>query len=191
MICGRTHEELLRDIKNFHGYVAPGLVIGAFMVDVAYRLLEKNVEADVIVETKHCLPDAIQIFSPCTVGNGWLKILDLDKFAVAFHDRHTHAGIRIWLDLKKAEAHQNIYKWFMGQVSKKDLPSEVLVDAILKAGDDILSHAPVVVIKNAKREKKGAVRVCERCQEAYSASQGDICLACQGLGYYIQAAVNA
>jgi formylmethanofuran dehydrogenase subunit E len=190
MICGRTTEELLRDIKNFHGYVAPGLVIGAFMVDVAYRYLEKNIEADVIVETKHCLPDAIQIFSPCTVGNGWLKILDLDKFAAAFYDRHTHAGLRIWLDLRKAESHPYIYRWFMGLVSRKDLPAEVLVNAILEAGSDILSQAPIQVTQHARREKKGTVKVCNVCHEAYSVLQGDSCLACQGLGYY-KNAVNA
>lgn len=190
MICGRTPEELLRDIKKFHGYAAPGLVIGAFMVDAAYRLLEKNVEADVIVETKHCLPDAIQIFSPCTVGNGWLKILDLDKFATTFHDRHTHDGVRVWLDLKKAENHPHIYRWFMGLVSKKELPTDVLVNAIFDAGADILSHAHVLVTKHAPREKKGATRVCALCHEAFSASQGEVCLACQGGGYY-QMAVNA
>jgi hypothetical protein len=78
----------------------------------------------------------------------------------------------------------------MGQVSKKDLPSEVLVKAIMEAGTGILSCAPIIVTQHAKREKKGAIRICGVCHEAYSAAQGDACLACQGLGYY-KHAVNA
>ncbi|MDA8137491.1 MAG: formylmethanofuran dehydrogenase subunit E family protein [Desulfobacteraceae bacterium] len=184
MICGRTPEELIRDIKAFHGYVAPGLLIGAFMVDSVQLRLGKGVEADAIVETKHCLPDAVQLFSPCTVGNGWLKILDLDKFALTFHDRHSHSGIRVWLDIEKAKAFPDIYNWFMRLVSKKDLPTDVLVKAIFSAGTDILSHAEVKVIQFAAREKKGAIKVCSICHEAYAASQGETCLACQGNGYY-------
>lgn len=184
MICGRTPEELIRDIQSFHGFVAPGLLIGAFMVDSAYRHIGKNIEADAIVETRHCLPDAVQIFSPCTVGNGWLKILDWDKFAITFHDRHSHSGVRVWLELEKAKAHPDIYNWFMGLVPKRDLPADVLVTAIFKAGEDILSLADVMVTRHAMREKKGALKVCAVCREAYAESQGECCLACQGKGYY-------
>lgn len=188
MICGRTPEELLHDIQAFHGYVAPGLLIGAYMIDSVNRRMGKNIEADAIVETRHCLPDAVQIFSPCTIGNGWMKILDLDKFAITFHDRHTHEGIRVWLDLEKTENHPEIYNWFLKRVSKKDLPKEVLVNAIFKAGAGILSHAGVKVIERAAREKKGEIRICGKCHEAYAASQGDTCLACQGQSYYLKLA---
>jgi len=184
MICGRTPEELLRDIENFHGFVAPGLLIGAYMVDLAYQKLEKDVEVDAIVETKHCLPDAVQIFTPCTIGNGWLKILDLDKFALTLYNRHTFIGFRIWLDLKKTEAFPYIYKWFMGLVSKKELPKDILVRDIIKAGYRILSCTSVQVTQHTNREKKGQIRVCDQCQEAYSADQGPVCFACQGKGYY-------
>lgn len=184
MICGRTPEELLRDITSFHGYVAPGLLIGAFMVDSAYRLMGKKIEADAIVETRHCLPDAIQIFSPCTVGNGWLKILDLGKFAITFHERHTHEGVRLWLDLDKAQSHPDVYNWFLKRVSKKDLPVDVLVNAIFKAGADILSHTSVKVIRHASREKKNGTRICMTCREVYAEDQGETCLACQGDSYY-------
>lgn len=186
MICERTPEELIRDIKRFHGFIAPGLLIGAFMVDLARKHIGKDIEADAIVETRHCLPDAVQIFTPCTVGNGWLKILDLDKFALTLYDRHTYDGIRVWLDLEKAKAHTNIYNWFMGRVSKRDLPADVLVSSIFRAGTNILSHREVRVTQFMEREKKGPIKVCPSCHEAYSTAQGDICFACQGQGYYDQ-----
>ncbi|MBU1170121.1 MAG: formylmethanofuran dehydrogenase subunit E family protein [Proteobacteria bacterium] len=184
MICGRTPEELLCEIQGFHGFVAPGLLIGAFMIDKAYKVIDKTIEADAIVETKHCLPDALQIFTPCTVGNGWLKILDLDKFALTLYDRHTLDGFRIWLDLDKAKNHPNIYNWFMGLVSKKDLPKDILIDAIFKAGSDILSWEKIHVVQYGSREKKGAINVCDLCHEAHAASQGKTCFACQGHSYY-------
>ena len=184
MICGRTRDQLMTEIRNFHGFVAPGLLIGAFMVDQTYEHLEKNGEYDAIVETRNCLPDAIQILTPCTIGNGWLKILDLGKFALTLYDRRTFLGCRTWLDLDKAQEHQTVYKWFKGLVTKKELPIDVLQAAIFDAGKSILSSAGVRVVANAERQKKGDVRVCENCHESYLAAQGTPCLACQGKAYY-------
>lgn len=188
MICERTPEELIRDITQFHGFVAPGLLIGAFMVDLAQKHLPTGCEADAIVETRHCLPDAIQIFTPCTIGNAWLKVLDLGKFALTLYDRHTHDGIRVWLDLDKAKDHMDVYSWFMGIVSKRDLPIDVLISAIFRAGPDILSFEEVTVTRHAERAKKDKTRVCPKCNEAYSSSQGSTCFACQGQAYYEQTA---
>jgi formylmethanofuran dehydrogenase subunit E len=185
MICGRTREELMADIRAFHGFVAPGLLIGAFMVDLAYDKIGREVEADAIVETRRCLPDAIQILTPCTIGNGWLKILDLGKFALTLYDRHTREGRRVWLDLDKARTgHDTVYRWFMGLASKKELPIDILQEAIFTAGTSILSSAGVRVVDYGDRQKKGEVRICEKCHEAYLADQGSPCLACQGKGYY-------
>lgn len=185
MICGRTPEELLREIADFHGFVAPGLLIGAYMVDLAYRKLDKNQESAAIVETRHCLPDAVQLFTHCTIGNGWLKVLDLDKFALTLYDRHTSRGHRIWLDLDKTPAFPVIHRWFMGLVPKKDLSNDLLIRDIIKAGHQIISISEVAVTKYGNREKKGEVRICQNCHEAYSAVQGkDLCLSCQGKGYY-------
>jgi len=38
-ICGHTFDKYIEMIKTFHGHVAPGVVIGGFMVDLAYRNL--------------------------------------------------------------------------------------------------------------------------------------------------------
>ena len=34
-ICGHTYDEYIEMIKAFHGHVAPGMVFGGFMVDLA------------------------------------------------------------------------------------------------------------------------------------------------------------
>ena len=184
VVCGRPLAECLRIVESFHGWKAPGLVLGMYMVHRARELIGEQVEADVIVETRHCLPDAVQLFTPCTVGNGWLKILDWDKFALTMYDRRDPHGYRVWLDLDKAGACPDLYNWYLRRVSKKNLPLEVLLDSILDAGGSVLSSAAVTLTRLHRREKKGRTAVCPRCAEAYAAEQGPICTACRGLGYY-------
>jgi len=183
-ICGKTREEFFEVIESFHGFTAPGLVLGAFMVDLAKSLIGEGVEADTIVETRHCLPDAIQIFTPCTIGNGWMKIMDWDKFALTLYDRHTLNGYRVRFDLEKAKAFPDLYNWYMRLVPKKDLPISVLLDVLFKAGHSVLSYQAVKVTRNYQRAKKKTINICPGCGEAYPASQGAMCLACQGSGYY-------
>jgi formylmethanofuran dehydrogenase subunit E len=177
-------EECLRIIENFHGFKAPGLVLGIFMVDQARELIGLDVEADAIVETRHCLPDAVQLFTPCTVGNGWLKIIDWNKFALTLYDRHTYLGFRVRLDLEKAGNHPNIYNWYMRRVSKKDLPLDILLDSILASGRSVLSWEAVKMIRYRRRLKKGATNVCPGCGEAFAAEGRLYCPACRGVGYY-------
>lgn len=184
MICGFSTDDFLKKIEAFHGWKAPGLVLGGFMVDWAREQLDPGVEADAIVETRHCLPDAVQIFTPCTVGNGWLKVLDWDKFALSLYDRQELDGVRVWLDLGKTQKFPNLYNWFMRLVPKKELPLEVLLQTILEAKRAVFSIQPVRVTDFYKRVKKGEIAVCSGCGEAFPTRQGSHCLACQGKGYY-------
>lgn len=174
----------MRIIEAFHGWKAPGLILGLVMVDWARELIGSRTEADAIVETRHCLPDAIQLFTPCTVGNGWMKILDWDKFALTLYDRMNRDGYRVWFDLDKARAFPDLYNWFMRLVPKRDLPMEVVVKNILSAGRSVLSARPGQVIDLHRRCKKSGIRVCPACGEAYAASQGETCLACRDKGYF-------
>jgi len=184
LICGRSREDFLEEIRRFHSLVAPGLIIGGFMVDWALELLSDNSEADAIVETVHCLPDAIQIFTPCTYGNGWMKVLDWDKFALSLYNKRNLQGFRIWLDLNKAKSFPNVYNWYMRLTPKKNLPLDVLLQSIFDARRSILSSCPINVTAFYEKKKKGTIKVCPACEEAYPATQGDACLACQGKGYY-------
>ena len=183
-ICGLPVDEFLKKIEVFHGAPAPGVVIGGIIVDLLKDLIGSGVETDAIVESRYCLPDAVQLFTPCTIGNGWMKILDLDKFAITLYDRHLFTGFRAWLDLEKTKAFPNLYNWYMRKASKKDLPLEVLLETLLHAGRDVLTYRPVLVTLFAERYKKGDTGICPRCDEAYALSQGVVCSACQGKAYY-------
>ena len=183
MICGRSLDIFLDDIARFHGFVAPGIVLGGFMVDWAQQLIGPGVEADAVVETRHCLPDAVQIFTPCTIGNGWLKVLDWDKFALTLYDKTKLNGYRIWLDLKKTFLFPKIYNWYMRSIPKKHLPLETLLEEIFSAQRSVLSCRAVQVTAMYGRKKKRNIGVCSICGEAYSNSQGNPCISCQGKGY--------
>ncbi|MDF1591979.1 MAG: formylmethanofuran dehydrogenase subunit E family protein [Desulfobacterales bacterium] len=183
-ICGRSPQEFLDAIENFHGWKAPGIVLGGFMVDWARELFGPDVEADAIVETTHCLPDAVQLFTPCTFGNGWLKVLDWDKFALSLYDRYSLSGYRVWLDLEKTRAVTDLYDWYMRRKPKKDLPLDVLLNAIFTARRSILSSRTIRMKQLYQRKKKGQIEICSGCGEAYPAAQGPRCTACQGEGYF-------
>ena len=183
-VCGKSVEDYIKTIESFHGWAAPGVVIGGFMVDWAQELLGGQVEADAIVETRHCLPDAVQLLTPCTCGNGWMKILDWDKFALSLYDKRSLNGHRVWMDIERLAAFPNIYKWYMRLVEKKDLPLSVLNQDILSAGRKMLNAAPVQITRYYGKNKKGESRICPVCREAYPTRQGLQCQACQGEGYF-------
>ena len=183
-LCGQPLIDCFRIIENFHGWKAPGLVIGMFMIDLARELVGESVESDAIVETRHCLPDAIQLFTPCTIGNGWMKIVDWDKFALSLYDRKNRNGYRVWLDLEKTKQFPDLYNWYMRRVPKKTLPLEVLVNTILSAQRAILSYESIYITRLYERDKKGKTTICSVCKEAYAEKLGKVCISCQGRGYY-------
>lgn len=100
-ICTYSFEEYLHLVKSFHGHLAPGLIIGGFMVDLAMKNLPEGEFFDAVCETPVCLPDAVQVLTPCTIGNGWLSIVHFGRFAVTLYEKYTGAGVRVYLDTEK------------------------------------------------------------------------------------------
>jgi len=179
LLCGRPAAQTLEIIERFHGAPAPGVVIGAVMVDWARERIGPGVEADAIVETERCLPDAVQLFTPCTIGNGWLRVLDWDRFALTLYDRFSRKGFRVWLDAGKTSAYPAIHDWFLKRLPKHALPLDSLLESILEARRAMLSSRPVRVNAFFRRPKKDAVAICPNCQEAYDPRAGDGCKGCR------------
>jgi formylmethanofuran dehydrogenase subunit E len=180
-ILDHTFEEYLEIVKRFHGAEAPGVVIGGFMVDTALRDFPDGVLYGTICETRSCLPDAIQLLTPCTIGNGWLKIIPLGRFAICLYDKENYEGVRVFLDAKKLEAWQEIKAWFFKLKSKEEQDREDIIREIGDAGASILSMQRVKVRpERAARVHKEKIATCLRCHEAYPSADGELCLACQG-----------
>jgi formylmethanofuran dehydrogenase subunit E len=181
-------EDYLGLIMDFHGNVAPGLVIGGFMVDEARRRLPEDLLFDAICETRNCLPDAVQLLTPCTIGNGWLKVINLGRFAVNLYDKYEGEGVRVWLDPAKVAAWPEINSWYLKLKPKPEQDMELLLAQIKAAGPDLLSWRPVTIRPHLLTQKRrGRIVICPLCREAYPAQDGGICRACQGEVPYLEA----
>jgi formylmethanofuran dehydrogenase subunit E len=185
-ICDHTYDEYIEMVKAFHGHVAPGMVLGGFMVDFAYQNHPQGEFFDAICETRTCLPDAIQLLTPCTVGNGWLRIIDLGRFALSLFEKYTGDGVRVYVDSKKLDNWPKIKTFLFKLKPKKEQDSEALVSDISLAGMSILAVQKVVVDLDAlKSSRRHTFAVCPSCGEGYPKADGDICLGCQGEAPYL------
>ena len=181
-----THDEFIRMVKAFHGSAAPGILLGGYMVNHAQSLVPGGALVDVICETKACLPDAIQLLTPCSYGNGWLRILDLGRFAAVFYDKHTGAGIRIHVDPARLEAWDEIQAWFLKQKPKQAQDPERLRDQIDQAGVSVFGVGRVNVhLECVQKERMGRVAICPRCLESYPEAHGPTCRGCSGSLPYV------
>lgn len=180
-----TFEEFIEMATMFHNYPAPGLLIGGYMVAEAMRHMPEETLYEAISETSWCLPDAIQMLTPCTNGNGWMRVENFGVYAMSLYDKYTGEGVRVWLDLDKIDPTSEIYTWYLKLKPKQDQDSPLLRHEIGMAGADILSVKPIQVRKERLvKRSKGAIAICPICKEAYPAKDGLECKACQGQSPY-------
>ncbi|OPY64851.1 MAG: FmdE, Molybdenum formylmethanofuran dehydrogenase operon [Syntrophorhabdus sp. PtaU1.Bin002] len=163
-----------------------GILMGGFMINTVIKHLPSGILCDAICETGKCLPDAIQLLTPCTIGNGWMKIINVGRFALTLYDKDNYEGVRAFLDMEKVETWPEIKAWYLKLKSKKEQEKGKLIQEIKDAGDLIISLQKVRVQPHiAKRKHKGSIAICSRCHEAYPADDGAICLSCQGETPYV------
>lgn len=182
-----SYDEYIEKIIAFHGSVAPGMVAGGFMVDLVRNNLPPGEFFDVICETSHCLPDAVQVLTPCTIGNGWLKIVPTGRFAIIFFNKYTGAGVRVFMDPNRFAEFNEIRTWFFRSTPKHQQDTSLLLSQLKTAGTSIYSVMQVQVkdhyfIKNNKMVS--SIIICSSCGEAYPENYGVPCPACSGNGPY-------
>lgn len=176
-----THDEFMELARSFHNYPAPGLIIGGYMVEMARKGMPEGVLFDAISESKQCLPDAVQLLTPCTVGNGWLRIYDFGLYAVSLYDKHTGIGVRVHLDVDKMGAYPEIRSWFLKLKPKQEQDSERLQAEIREAAEDILTIKPIALRPDLLGHRSaGPITQCPQCKEYYPAKFGALCCSCQG-----------
>jgi formylmethanofuran dehydrogenase subunit E len=180
-ICAYSYEEYLHMVKSFHGNLAPGLVIGGFMVDLAMKNLPEGEFFDAISETPVCLPDAVQILTPCTFGNGWLSVVNFGRFAITLYEKYTGKGVRVFLDTEKLNNWPEVRDWYLKKKKKNEQDKDLLLAQITEAGHGLLGVQHVQVApEKIRRKKLGPVGICPVCNEAYPINHGDKCRNCQG-----------
>jgi formylmethanofuran dehydrogenase subunit E len=178
--------EYLEMVTRFHGYPAPGVILGCYMVEMAKASLPDNMLYDVICETSWCLPDAVQLLTPCTIGNGWLKIFNLGLYAISLYDKFTGEGVRIFLDGRKIGSFDEISNWLLKLKPKKEQNSERLRKQI-REGHHLICSKEVIRVgsEHLKKRSKGLISICLLCHEAYPSKHGEICRQCQGDSPYL------
>jgi formylmethanofuran dehydrogenase subunit E len=185
-ICGRSYCEYIEMIETFHGHVAPGVILGGFMVDLAYRNLPPGEYFDAISETHSCLPDAIQLLTPCTIGNGWLRIIDLGRFAMSLFEKYKGNGVRVYVDSQKLDDWHELKAFFFKLKPKKEQDSEALMSEISLAHTSIFGVKKVMVdLVSIQSKHHGAFAICPLCGEGFPENDGKICLGCQGKAPYL------
>ena len=180
-----TFEEFKQKAKDFHGYPAPGLLIGGYMVEAAKARLPEGTLFEAMVESGKCLPDAVQLLTLCSAGNNWMKIKLLGRYAVSLYDKVTGEGIRVAIDQEKLQEWPEIKGWFMKEKPKAEQDTDKLFAEIETAGDTICSIRPVTISKRyLGHGHMSGIDVCPVCAEAYPSSDGAICRGCQGEAPY-------
>jgi len=149
------------------------------MVNLALRSLPKEKLFDAICETPLCLPDAIQLLTPCTIGNGWLTVLNFGRFAITLYDKYSGAGVRVYLDSAKLKKYSEVNSWYFKLKPKNEQDFQLLINQILEAEEQILTMQHVRVQPESLRRKKiGPVADCPQ--------DGISCRACQGESPYVE-----
>ncbi len=181
MIGPYTFDEFKAKAKDFHGYPAPGLLLGAYMVEAAKARLPEGTLFEVYVETAKCLPDAVQMLTLCTYGNGRIHLARTGRYALALFDKHTGTGWRCAIDPDKLAQWPEIQSWLLKLKPKKEQDTEQLFHEISMAGDSVCSLAPIQVPQRLLgKQASGSIACCPSCGEPYTASDGPICLGCLG-----------
>ncbi len=171
--------------KSFHGSVAPGILLGGYMVTALQRQLPANGLHDALCETPACLPDAVQLLTPCTTGNGWLKVIDLGRYAVTLYNKENGQGVRAFVDSAKLTDWPTIREWYYKRRPKIEQDKSRLLGEIEAAGATVCSFAAVrVSARLCGKTNRGAMAPCPVCGEGYPVRHGAICRGCQGEAPY-------
>lgn len=182
-------EDFLDLVKSFHGSVAPGILLGGFMVAALQKQLPRDRLYDALCETSACLPDAVQLLTPCTTGNGWLKVIDLGRYAVILYDKENGHGLRAYVDTAKLGSYPAIAEWYYKRKPKKAQDKERLLAELKAAGADVCSFQPVRIPQRFMgKASRGAMAPCPVCGEGYPVMHGAVCRGCQGEAPYASTA---
>lgn len=178
-----SFDEFIDEVRKFHGSVAPGIIAGGIMVDIARQNLPEGEFFDVICESSKCLPDAVQLLTPCTIGNGWLRIINTTRYAITMYNKYTGEGIRVYLDADNLADWPDIKDWFFRLKPKHEQSLERILKSFHDAGQSLYATQKVQISQEflaGTRKKHRAITICPSCNEAYSEDLGDLCPACQG-----------
>ena len=115
------------------------------------------------------------------MGNGWLTVVNVGRFALTLYDKENGEGVRVFVDSEKLEAWPELKTWFYKLKPKKEQDRDLLAAQIKEGGKEICSVQKVKVADRfIKRRPRGSLAFCPKCREGYPLDDGLLCLACSG-----------
>ncbi len=184
-ICGVSFDQFVVDMEAFHGDRAPGIVVGGLMLDAALVKVGETPELAIVVETYNCLPDAAQILTHCTIGNGGLTVYDWGKFALTAYNRDSLKGVRSWIVADAVAKWPLIDQWFNPKMPRIGPPEFMpLAKELIRAREELIGTKDVSIVMKEDAGQKKRTGICPDCGESYFIKCGTKCSACQGLAYY-------
>ena len=119
------------------------------------------------------------------MGNGWLRIVNLGRFALSLFEKYRGDGVRIYVDSRKLDDWPEVKAFFFNLKPKKEQDFEALMREINLAHTSIFGVQKVMVnLDSIRSHHRGAFAVCPSCGEGYPENDGEICLGCQGKAPY-------
>lgn len=182
--------EYVRRCISFHSFAPPGLLIGVFMVDLAFEKLGTPQESKVyaVAETRKCAPDAVQVMTHATIGNSRLRIIETGKFAITLNEPsavNSAQGVRVYVDADKIRRFPILNLWYTNNPDYASVHNkDAIYDEIFEAGRGILSWERVKV--HVPQKPQWAAVMCTVCGEMvpdFLADNG-ICTTCRMGAYY-------
>lgn len=183
-------QRMMGRCSEFHTYPAPGLIMGAFMVDWAMEGLHATPGEKLfaVAETRKCLPDALQVIARCTIGNNRLRVLNSGRFAIAMNrpsTAKTSEGVRVAVDAAQLEAFPTLRAWFMhDRAFDKRAMAGSLFDEILGGGRRYLSLERVQIHFDPRKDWSAGR--CDCCGEPVPNTllRDGVCSTCGDQRYY-------
>ena len=178
-ICGTDYDQFIIDMEAFHGARAPGIVVGGLMLEAALETVGETPDLAVVVETYNCLPDAVQMLTSCTIGNGGLKIYDWGKFALSAYNRASLTGVRAWIVADTVAKWPMIDRWFNPPKDRTGPPAfDDLARELIRARADLIAIREIRIAADEEEKKKKKTGICPDCGESYFLKCGAKCSAC-------------
>ncbi len=181
-----SYDDFLEKAREFHGSASPGLMMGCSMVELALHSMGRTQHYHALCETARDLPDAVQLLTACTAGNGRLHVFELGRFALTLYRVQGGRGVRVHLDAAKTAGWPHIRRWVLGEACRDEKDLVRLEHEIRKAGISLFSASAVqmkdVFLEEAPRD---VMTLCIGCGEAHPAWMGPLCRACAGRSPYV------
>lgn len=190
-VTGDRARQFIEKAVGYHGFPAPGVIIGAYMVDIALEELGASPEDKLyaVAETSKCVSDSIGIITGCTSGSSKFHLFETGRLSIAIgrdEGNDTAECVRVFIDHRKTSGYHALRAWYFNEPDAKDqLPA--LLEDILAAGRSILSSERVTV-RILQKDHDWKPTICPVCGEMIPDNMivENVCKACGKSSFYLK-----